>query len=141
MTAAATGAATFALGLLAGAVLMVSLGGASTVWRTISPPEDAGLPACSAEMEVAYEVIRFAQYSHVPWLQRALTQDGMADDEYLDRPIDADFQRWWIVQYGDVLQTISASCRPATDYPALTDLPNGWASYPPRSSAAEGRVR
>lgn len=134
-----------ALAFAAGAVMAVSLQLAPAVSRAeaaVAPPSiEPTMPACSADVERSYELMRFAQYSHVPWLEHALNDDGVTDDEYLNRPVDADFQRWWIDRYADVLSTLTADCVPAADYPPLADLPPGWSSYPARSSEGAGATR
>lgn len=92
-------------------------------------------PPCSPEQEHMYEIIRFAQHSHVPWLERALQHEPGSEID--DDVADPEFQQWWIDQYEDVLLTLSAECVPSLDYPNLPILPGQWESYPTRAAAAQ----
>ena len=110
------------LGFVAGAVLV------GTVTATAVPL------ACAPEREHAIEVMRFARYSHQHWIDDA----GETDRWGFDR----DWHEWWVASYDDVLGSLK-DCRPADDYPALTDLPAEWEEYgyPARSAAGSADWR
>ena len=97
-------------------------------------PTPVALGPCSAEMEHAYEIVRFAQYSHIPWRDMALrdevTEEGW--DANGQAGPDLLFQQWWIDNYDDAMAAIEAECVPDPEHPNLTDLPAPWESYPPR---------
>lgn len=133
------------LAFLAGFMLAVTLalGYRSTDTVAVAPTPTIG--PCSAEMERAYEITRFAQYSHVPWLNRARTEgkewvawaaqfdhDGLLT--MIQQTFDPIFQQWWIDHYGEVMATMETLCRPDPAYPNLKQLPGTWQSYPPRLS-------
>jgi hypothetical protein len=103
---------------------------AGTLAFTYRSTEAAEIAPCSAEMDRAYEIVRFGQHSHVPWLELAL-QGGLPDlwDEDVADPL---FQQWWIDHYAEVLATIEGVCLPDPAHPNLTELPGSWESYPPR---------
>lgn len=124
-----------ALGFLAGAVLVWTLTAPSSMSAVPAPAPEG--EACSPEIEHAYEIMRFAQYSHVPWLRWTQTASAEAREKWGDDG-EADFQRWWIREYATVLNALSADCLIATDYPPLTDLPGDWVEYPQRQGVASG---
>jgi hypothetical protein len=84
--------------------------------------------------------MRFAQYSHVPWIEWAMTASEEERAPFRDDG-EVDFQRWWVRNYNDVLNAMSETCDPAGDYPPLQDLPGRWESYPPRSQEGWGALR
>ena len=110
------------VGFMAGVITIVTLA------ATIGPS------ACSPEREHAIEVMRFARYSHQYWIDDA----GETDRWGFDR----DWHEWWVASYDDVLGSLK-DCRPADDYPALTDLPAEWEEYgyPARSAAGSADWR
>jgi hypothetical protein len=128
-------AAAYGLAFLAFAAGFVLAGTLAFTYRSTDAAEPE-IGACSPEMDRAYEIIRFARESHVPWFELALRGQGSADFEGSDTA-DPWFQRWWIDHYAEVLATLETLCVPDSAYPNLTELPGTWETYPPRRSAGD----
>lgn len=102
------------------AVTLMSLGFAS---------QPTPMP-CSPEVERAYEIMRFASYSHTSWLDWF-----KATGESVDSDGDgAEWHQWWADHYAEVMAAVEGMCIPDEQYPPLDSLPGEWKGYPERGS-------
>lgn len=108
------------------------LGASMFAGYTYTRADDADrLAECSPAQEEAYEIMRFASYSHTNWLDWF---DANDTDVYEGET--RAWHQWWADQYDIVLAQMESECIPAGEYPRLDTLPGTWQSYPDRMEDA-----